>query len=327
MLQNQQEIKALQIKNIVPEFLPHLKNDKPFLKEIAIDTINLEENIRSEYPAKKYENLKLSIKNHGLLQPIIVSQNENSYFLKAGYHRLKACRELHNENNEKFETISCIVTNVDFGVTEKIIENIHRAGFSDAELVKNLPKLKARGLSNDEIGEILGLNKKTIDNLLSYIKEINNTPELKAIIQNGVTTVEKIYETRNIKNKDARLSLLQNSGSMTRDDLRKRVKELVKGEIPENNFPAGGKNSANNIFIGYGTEIRELDLPYSDLQIEDAIKILDEIETFYYSKWLVKKEEKSPIKLQPQNSQTDILEKSKNLFGNIKDRFMGDKTV
>ena len=49
---------------------------------------------RTQYDREKLDELKASIKEKGVLQPILVRENENGYEVIAGERRLRAAREL-----------------------------------------------------------------------------------------------------------------------------------------------------------------------------------------------------------------------------------------
>jgi len=102
--------------------------------ELDIDSIKVKKRIRSsDVPV---DSLMESIRQYGLMEPIIVDQNMR---LIAGFRRLKACRELGNKKilARKVE----VESDEDFLLLE-MEENVCRMSFSNEELEKAKQRLE-----------------------------------------------------------------------------------------------------------------------------------------------------------------------------------------
>lgn len=102
--------------------------------ELDIDSIKVKKRIRSsDVPV---DSLMESIRQYGLMEPIIVDQNMR---LIAGFRRLKACRELGDKKilARKVE----VESDEDFLLLE-MEENVCRMSFSNEELEKAKQRLE-----------------------------------------------------------------------------------------------------------------------------------------------------------------------------------------
>lgn len=122
---------------------------------------------RTEFDETKLQELAHSIKEHGLLQPILVKPEGNRYYIIAGERRFRATRLAG------LDRISCIVRNcTDQQMTEKaLIENIQRADLSPIEEGLAYARLiEEYGLTQEQVANKVGKGRPTIANLLRIIQ-------------------------------------------------------------------------------------------------------------------------------------------------------------
>ena len=140
------------------------------------------DNPRKIYDESELLTLSNSIKQNGLLQPLVVRKTEKGYFLVAGSRR-KAALEILGINEAP-----CIIiksNNLDSAVLG-LVENLHRKDlnpFEEAEAIEKL--ITVYGLSAAEISNLLSFATSTLSNklrLLSLSKELR-----EIIIKNNLT--------------------------------------------------------------------------------------------------------------------------------------------
>ncbi|UWG97255.1 ParB/RepB/Spo0J family partition protein [Dehalobacter sp. DCM] len=122
---------------------------------------------RREFDHEKLKELADSIKEHGLLQPILVRPEGSKYYIIAGERRYRAT-ELAG-----FDRINCIVRNcTDQEMTEKaLIENIQRSDLSPVEEGLAYAKLiEEYGLTQEQVAKRVGKGRPTVANLLRIIQ-------------------------------------------------------------------------------------------------------------------------------------------------------------
>lgn len=141
------------------------------LKELKIeDVIRDEEQPRREFNKEAIEALAASIKEHGVLQPIVVTKEEGKYKIVAGERRWRASKIAG------LTTIPAIVRTLDSQnrLELSIIENAQREDLNPLELATAYAKLKSQfNLSAEEIAAKVGKSEQTVQNTLRLL----NLPE------------------------------------------------------------------------------------------------------------------------------------------------------
>lgn len=121
---------------------------------------------RKDFGAADLEDLIQSIKEHGILQPLVVTKKGNDYELVAGERRLRASKALG------LKTVPAIVRNA----TEQqklelaIIENIQRAdlnAYEEAIAYKAL--IDEFGLTQEQVAGRMGKSRSAVANILRLI--------------------------------------------------------------------------------------------------------------------------------------------------------------
>lgn len=201
------------------------------VKDIPIGEISIKGNVRQEY--KGIDELKDSIKTHGLLQPITVYRDGEGYAVKTGHRRYIACKDLYAEHPERFHSIRCIISDAENITAIQIIENVQREGLTAIDLYNGLKELKGQGLTLKQIADVIGKQESTVKKWYTAINDIDRDADIKKTIEGyaGVT-MDDIQETKAIKDKGKRLDLLKEKGkgTITRQVLREKVKTMKPAE-------------------------------------------------------------------------------------------------
>ena len=122
---------------------------------------------RKNFEEKEIIELSESIKNQGLIQPIVVRETSGGmYEIIAGERRWRACQlaGLHS--------INCVVMNVDDkNVYElALIENIQRENLNVVEEAKAYKSLiELNGIKNEELSKKIGKSSSHISNLIRIL--------------------------------------------------------------------------------------------------------------------------------------------------------------
>jgi len=138
---------------------------------------------RRTFSQASLNELALSIRRNGLLQPITVREMEKGrYQLIAGERRLRACRIAG------YATIRAQVIRVSDSDAALLcmVENLQREGlhyFDEAEGILNL--MHAHGLTQEQVALQLGKQQSTIANKLRLLRL--TAPVREALIRNGLT--------------------------------------------------------------------------------------------------------------------------------------------
>jgi len=123
---------------------------------------------RTKFDKKALEDLKNSIKENGVIQPVTVRQVDEGYELIAGERRFRAVQELG------FKRIPAYV--IDVTSEEKLlelalIENIQREDLNPIEVAKAYKQLQDEyGLTQEQVAVKVGKDRATVANFIRLIK-------------------------------------------------------------------------------------------------------------------------------------------------------------
>ena len=188
-----------------------------------IKEINLEDIRSNPYQPRTFfepealQELAESIKQHGVLEPIIVKKSIHGYELVAGERRTKASKIAGKK------TIPAIIK--DFTEQEMmdiaILENIQREDLSAIELAEGFQKyIENTGLTQEEIAVRFGKSRSYITNLLGLLnlpKTVRDQINTKEISPSHARVLSKLNDVNLINDLAVRI---------VKDDLS--VRELEK---------------------------------------------------------------------------------------------------
>ena len=217
------------------------------LLNLKIDTIVT----NSTQPRKYFDNgkmseLKDSIKNSGLLQPITVRKISNGkYEIVAGERRYRACRELG------MESIPVIEMNVGDarGYELSVLENIQRENLNPIEEAESyLMLMEVYGYTQEKLSEKLGKTRSSVSNKMRILKlpaSVKEMVEKGEISYGHARTLLSLSDEKKIE--EAAKEII-NKGYSVRETER-RVKVLInKGNSSEKfsgDLGSRGKESEN----------------------------------------------------------------------------------
>lgn len=138
---------------------------------------------RTIFDDEKIQELAESIKNHGVLQPIIVRSKDKYYEIVAGERRFRACQLLN------LDTIPAIIKNFDEeeAQTVSLIENLHREDLTAIEEAKAYKAImEINNLKQEDLAQKIGKSQSTIANKIRLLN-------LPSAIQDAILT-RKITE-------------------------------------------------------------------------------------------------------------------------------------
>jgi len=160
-------------------------NSGDLIAEIDIDLVDPNPyQPRKKFDEERLQELSNSIKEHGLLQPIVVISHEDRYILIAGERRLRAAK-LAN-----LDTIKAIVADIELDELKlrelSLIENIQRENLNAIELANSYKELiEVHNITHDELSNIVHKSRSQITNTLRLL----NLDEYaqQAIIDNKIS--------------------------------------------------------------------------------------------------------------------------------------------
>lgn len=138
---------------------------------------------RKVFDIEELAGLRDSIREYGVLQPIVVRNSDAGYQLIAGERRLRAAREAGLT-----EIPVSVVDFTDQQVNEAaLVENIQRADLNPIEKAQGFRDYLDRfGMTQEQLAERLGIDRTSISNLLGLL---NLPPEVQDYVRIGQLTL------------------------------------------------------------------------------------------------------------------------------------------
>ena len=206
---------------------------------------------RSEFNEQDLQELSDSIKEKGVIQPLIVTynQDEDLYELIAGERRLRASK-LAGLNHVPVVVMD--IENEDLLLELALIENVQRTDLNPIEEAEAYRKLIEKfGYTQEETAKRVGKQRSTVTNMLRLLK-------LPDFIQKDVSAgamseghgralirlVDRPLKLREIRDLIIRngLSVRQTEKLIKKASYEKSVEERVKKDLP-NEIPESYKNA------------------------------------------------------------------------------------
>lgn len=186
------------------------------------------------------QDLSSSIKENGLLQPILLNKNsDNSYNVVAGHRRVAAHKLL------KMKFIKSII--IDFmDINDEnyrskmsinaLIENIQREDLDILEMAIAIQNILNEKIyhSKQDLAKAIGKSNVFLSKILSILK-LDNEIINDLRINKSVSNLEVLYELQKITKKDVQKSYYYQilNGKVTREDIRDYNKRQKEKKIKE----------------------------------------------------------------------------------------------
>ena len=281
-MNTEENIKQILVEDIIPNrFQPRLAFNEEGLKELSD-----------------------SIKQHGVIQPLVLRRLGNKYEIIAGERRYKA------SVMAGLKTVPAIISNIDDNQSAEIalVENIQRKNLTSIEEAKSYKNLLDRGyLNQTQLAEKMGVSQSTIANklrllnltdevqkalleekiserharsLLSLPKEEQNE-WLKKIITKRMTVRQLDLELKKLKKGDSKempeindkdVGIIDSINPSENEANLDAKKEEKPAKIPNKFFNFLEDEAAN---MNMNIEEEKKDTTFINNSVEDSIEVLD----------------------------------------------------
>ena len=305
------------------------------MEEKNVKLISIEEIVpnrfqpRQIFGEKELNELADSIKEHGIIQPLIVRPLGDKYEIIAGERRYKAASiaglynvpviVLEKDDNESAELA--------------IIENIQRKDLTPIEEAKSYQKLLNRGLTQEEIAKKLGIAQPTVANklrLLSLPDEVQEALLNTRISERharALLRLENVSDQLNLLNRiiNEKLNVKQTEEEINKilgifnveEKIEEPKEEIELFDVEENNSYDPVKDTNEDIEIKPFEEPSEEDINFfrefnmsNNKEIEKESSI-EEFKDDYIPKIQVIDNEPSEYKY------LDVVDKTRNLIDEL----------
>jgi len=210
---------------------------------------------RKHFDTEKLEELSMSIKEHGVLQPIIVKKDIKGYIIIAGERRFKASQLV------KVKTIPAIVREYsdDLMMQHALIENLQREDLNPIEEAKSYRIIMQKmNLTQEKFSEKIGKSRAYVANmmrLLNLPEFVTDAVEIKDIsighakILAGIKDEELVLKFAMIV-KERQISVRELEELVKESETPKQAKKKEKSSI--NTYI---KSLESNLKSHFGTKV------------------------------------------------------------------------
>jgi ParB family chromosome partitioning protein len=195
---------------------------------------------RTVFDEENIKGLAESIKEHGLIQPIVVRPLPNgiTYQIIAGERRWRACKLL------KMEEVPVIIRETDEleAAQLAIVENVQRADLNPVEEAMAYRALMDKyGMTQDRLAEVMGKSRPYIANLTRLL---SLPEEALTALSNGEISVGHAKVLLSIEDKDSLIYALNTiiSEKLSVRQTEKLAAELSKEEVEKETVSRNVKN-------------------------------------------------------------------------------------
>ena len=214
-------------------------NDPDSVKYIKIHDIMPNVNQpRKTFNEDKIEELAASIKEHGIIQPIVVRKHKNGYEIVAGERRWRAARKA------ELTQVPCLIRELDDeqNMLIAIIENMQREDLNPIEEAEGLRQMTDTfGMTQEQVSKSVGKSRPYITNSMRLLK----LPDyIKDSIAEGQLSAGHGRTLITITNEDERKALWEKVISEGLS-VRETEKLASQEQKPKKRKPATKRKDAN----------------------------------------------------------------------------------
>jgi len=192
---------------------------------------------RKTFDEEKIGELAESIKEHGLIQPVILRKSGKGYEIVAGERRWRACRKAG------LKEIPCIIKELtdEENMLIAIIENMQREDLNPIEEAEGISQMvTVFGMTQEQVSKSVGKSRPYITNVLRLLKL---PKEVQEMVSDGQLTAGHARALAGLSSKKKQIELAE---KIVKEGLSVRETEkLLKEESKPEKRPAKRKAEKN----------------------------------------------------------------------------------
>lgn len=176
---------------------------------------------RTVFDEEAISTLADSIKEHGLLQPILVRPYKDGYQIVAGERRWRACRLL---GMTEIPAVVSEMTDIEVAQAA-IVENLQRENLNPIEEAEGFKELADKyNMTQDEIAQKVGRSRSAVTNALRLL---SLQPEIIKMLSDGTITTGHAKALLSIEDEKSRLLVAKQAseGMLTVRDIENFAKK------------------------------------------------------------------------------------------------------
>ena len=221
--------------------IPSTQKDQSDLRQIKVTEINPNpKQPRKQFDEEAFNELVVTIKQIGVIQPVVVRKAEDNFQIIAGERRWRAAKEAG------LKTLPCVVKDASqvTSVQMAIVENMQREDLNPIEEATAFQYLLNDGkMTQDKLAKKLGLSRPYITNTVRLLRL---PAEVKSMLTEGRIDMGHARAITSLKDEKEQVKIAKKvlSKNMSVRDTEKAVseswhpikqKKQVRKELPEKN--------------------------------------------------------------------------------------------
>ena len=215
---------------------------------------------RTQFDPETIKELASSIRERGVLQPVLLRPSGGSFQIVAGERRFLAAREAG------LDTIPSIVRQFTDreALLIAIIENVQRENLNPMDEARAYYRLAMEyGLPHEEIGQRVGRDRSTVSNILRF----NNLPaEIQGFLESGSISAGHARSLLSLTSEKAQVDLAKSCAAhgWSVREMEDRVRRATSGsssaarprKSPKRAFSAELMGLEDDLMRAFGTRVR-----------------------------------------------------------------------
>jgi len=150
-------------------------------EDLNIETIGVEEGIRQTLDKRPLDELTASIKQHGILQPVVVEpSDEGRYKLQIGKRRMAAAKLARLEKVPAIILDGPLDSKASLAI--RLVENLHREDLDPIDEAEAYATLKEMGVKVSEISRRVGKERTYVSHSMRLLRL---HPKVREALRNG----------------------------------------------------------------------------------------------------------------------------------------------
>lgn len=153
---------------LIPDEIKNSVAPNVLIEEIKLSAIKAnKDQPRKNFDSEKIDALAISIKEHGIVQPIVVRSLDSHYQIIAGERRWQAAKSIG------LETIPCLIKEYDDSIVAEIalVENLQREDLNDIEEALAYSMLIEKyNFTQEKLSNAVGKSRSNIANTMRLLK-------------------------------------------------------------------------------------------------------------------------------------------------------------
>lgn len=272
-------------------------NREPLIQNVNIDYIIPNRfQPRLTFDEKSLNELASSIKEHGIIQPLVLRRLGDKYEIIAGERRYKAAQLAG------LTEIPAIISNIDDNKSAEIalVENVQRRNLNSLEEAKSYKKiLDKEGLTQDELAKKIGVSQSTIANKLRLL---NLTSEAQDALMNDKISERHARSLLSVTDPEKQKALL-NKVISERLTVRQLDDEIKKESNPASESTFNHVPSYDELG-DVGTPVENSNVLDNALKVDESTNISDNSDNIFNSE-PAKEEKTETLNLMAEDSKNE----------------------